>query len=169
MTATTARNSATVNDNLPGSSLAARLLTLWRALRRERGASADAAAVAVPRAALEAALAEQQRKNAELARITLRQLDTIGAQAGRLQAMAAAQAATAGAAARLEDRLALVSHDKARERRASELLGAALARAHQRLETIPHLEADLSALRDRLAQQQAAEQRPTASLAREVS
>ncbi len=166
MTATAAARTRASHPST--TSLPARLRALWRALFPGNAdpAAADAAA-AVPRAALEAALAEQQRKNAELARITLRQLDTIGAQAGRLQAMAAAQAASAGAAARLEDRLALASHDKARERRASELLGAALARAHQRLETIPHLEADLSALRGRLAQQQAAEH--AAGLTRETS
>ena len=128
--------------NGAAATLAQRLGALWHRLR------GDAATVA----RLEAALAEQQNRCAELARINLRQLDTIGVQAGRLQAMATAHAAAAGAVARVEGRLAQANHDKARERHANELLGAALARAHQRMETIPRLEADLTALWERLEQ-----------------
>ncbi len=128
--------------------LAQRLGALWRALRGGADGAANAASVA----RLEAALAEQQHRCAELARLNLRQLDTIGIQAGRLQAMAAAHAAAAGAVSRIEGRLAQAIHDKARERHANELLGAALTRAHQRMETIPRLEADLSALWARLEQ-----------------
>lgn len=139
--------SANTYDGI-ASNLLQRLGALWRGLHGLADGAANAATVA----RLEAALAEQQSRCADLARVNLRQLDTIGIQAGRLQAMAAAHAAAAGAMARVEGRLAQANHDKARERHANELLGAALARAHQRMETIPRLEADLTALWARLEQ-----------------
>ena len=108
------------------------------------------------RAALEAALAEQQQKGAELARINLRQLELIGVQAGRFDALAAAHASAIGRCRQLEAELGAARRDIARERHASELLGSALGKAKLRLEAMPHLEADLNALWARLERPQAA-------------
>lgn len=137
---------------MPANTLSDTIATLGQRLRALwRGAGSRGAAAAT-RAGLEAALAEQRHRCTELARINLHQLDTIGTQAGRLQALATTHAAAVAALARIQGQLALAKHDHARERRANEVLGAALTRAHLRMQTIPRLEADLTALWVRLEQ-----------------
>lgn len=106
------------------------------------------------RAELDAALAEQHQKSAELARINLRQLELIGVQAGRFDALSAAHASAVGRCRQLEAELGAARRDIARERHASELLGSALGKAKLRLDAMPHLEADLNALWTRLERPQ---------------
>ncbi|WP_317203496.1 hypothetical protein [Janthinobacterium sp.] len=129
----------TLNSSAPTVTLLRHWRALWR--QEEDGPS---------RAALAAALAAEQEKNAALLRINLRQLDSIGALTARGEAMAAEHAATNGQASLLEDKLAAARADTARERRAYERLGAAFARVQVRADMIPQLEADLGALWQRL-------------------
>ncbi len=109
--------------------------------------------LAAARAPLEAELADQQQTAGDLATENERQATTIENQAGELEALAADKAAAEGKAEQLAVDLATAKEETVRERQAAEQARTELAKAMLRLEAMPRLEADLTAIRAELAKE----------------
>ena len=109
--------------------------------------------LAAARAPLEAELADQQQTAGDLATENERQATTIENQAGELEALAADKAASEGKAEQLAVDLATAKEETVRERQAAEQARTELAKAMLRLEAMPRLEADLTAIRAELGKE----------------
>ncbi len=109
--------------------------------------------LAAARAPLEAELAEQQQTSSDLAAENERQAATIDRQAAEMEFLAADKAAAEGKAGQLAADLTSAKEESARERQAAELARTELAKALLRLEAMPRMESDLTAIRAELAQE----------------
>ena len=107
------------------------------------------------KAALEADLAEQQQETADLAAENERQAAEIDAQVEKIATLQAELATVRGRSAQLEADLAAVGHAAEREREAAERARIELAKAQLRLEAMPRLEGDLTAVRADLERERA--------------
>ena len=112
------------------------------------------------RTTLEIELADQQQEAADLATENERQVIENDTQAELIEQLRADVAAHQGRAGQLESDLAVARDEAVRERSGAELARTELAKAQLRLEAMPRLEADLTAVRgvletERKARQQA--------------
>ena len=112
--------------------------------------------LAAARAPLESELAEQQQTSADLAAENERQVTMIDRQAADMDVLAADKAAAEGKAGQLAADLAGAKDEAARERHAAEHARTELAKAMLRLEAMPRMEADLTAIRAELLQERKA-------------
>lgn len=102
------------------------------------------------RATLEAELADLQQAAADLATENERQLELIAARDDEIEALSIDKAEAEGKAGQLALDLAAARDEATRERQAAEQARTELAKAQLRLEAMPRLETDLTAVRAEL-------------------
>ena len=152
-----------VREQIGGGSMGtiARILQQWKAGQgREIGTEITippalqkalmefvSTATTAARAPLEAELADQQQTAADLAAENERQTETIRDLSAQIEAVTADKAGIEGKATQLAADLATAREEIARERQAAESARVELAKAQLRLEGLPRLEAEITALR----------------------